>query len=114
MHQKADVVYADHHRHGAAQRRGVLHVQQVGTILAELHRQFDSQPNERVRGDLPGLKPLGRPLPGIVGGKVSDEVRFVVQRRKAPQQAANIHFVSGEMAADGVSINREAHQIFPW
>ncbi len=60
------------------------------------------------------MKPFGGPLPGIVGGKVGDEVRFLIERRKIPQQAANIHFVSSEMAADGVSINREAHQILPW
>ena len=60
------------------------------------------------------IETLGGPLTGILGGEVRHEVGLVVQRRKAPQQAANIHFVSGEMAADGMSINREAHQIFPW
>ena len=36
MLQEADVVYAHHHRHGATQWSGVLHVQQVGAILATL------------------------------------------------------------------------------
>jgi hypothetical protein len=42
MYQETDIVYANHHRHGATKRSGVLYMNKVGTILTELHGELDS------------------------------------------------------------------------
>ena len=54
MFQKADIVHAHYHRHGAADRSRVLHVQQVRPVLPELHRQLESQAQEGIGRDPPG------------------------------------------------------------
>ncbi len=46
------------------------------------------------------------------GGRLREvryEVVFVVQPRKLVQKVADINFISSQMTADGVCVNRESH-----
>ena len=110
MLDKTDIMDAHYDGHRAGQRRRILDVQQVGAVLPQPHRQFQSKAEEGIRRDLPGMEAVGDPLSGILGREICYEFRLIIQSREAFEEASNINLVSREVAADGVSINCETHQ----
>ena len=79
MLDKTDVMDADYDGHRARQRRRILDMQQVGTVLPQPHGQFQSQAEEGIRRDLARAETGGGPLSGILGRDICYEFRLLIQ-----------------------------------
>src|SRR3954452_11402118 len=114
MLEEADVVDADHHRHGTGDRRGVLDVQEARSVLPDLLRQIETEAEEGVTGNEAGLDARGNVRASLLIRDVSDELGIGRLRAKCVQQAPNVNLVAGEVAADGMSINGKAHEPYQY
>ena len=109
MLQKTHVVNAHHNRNGASQRRCVLHVQQVRAIAPHLHGKVQPKAQERIGGDSPGAYVSRDTKGGTLCRHVGYELVVLILGGNCVQETPNVDLITREVAADGVSINGEAH-----
>ncbi len=100
---------ADHQRDFAVQRRRVLNVEQIGFIGANARGQVESKPPERIFGNAVLRKTAGNLGFGVRLGKVCKKFILLIEPGKVRQEVTDINFISGEVTAYGVSVNRESH-----
>lgn len=105
MRQEADVVHAHHHRYARNKRSGVLHVQQIGTVLEKTTRQIESQTRERVRRHQTRGKTGGNLRASTRPRDVGDELIILPVQRKTLQKIANVRFIAGEVLSNRVGVN---------
>src|ERR1700744_5947766 len=110
MLDEADVVNRHHHRDFGKQWRRVLHVNQIGPISSNQPRQIPAEPGIRICGDLPDIEAFREQTGGSRNGNVGYEFRAPVDLCETSQEASDVNFVSGEVAADCGSVYGEAHQ----
>ena len=110
MFEKADIVNADHHRHGD-NRSAPYTARAAGrAVLAHLPGQIESQPEKRVRRDTPRPDTGRHVTARFFRRDIRDKFAIAVLPAKGVQKAPNVNLVTGEVAADGMSINGKAHE----
>jgi hypothetical protein len=109
MFEKADIVDGGDHRHGATDGRGILHVQEIGTVLPDLGGQVETQPEKRVGGNAPDPDLIRNERARLHAGNICQNLTILVRRGKRVQKASNVYLISCEVSADGVGINGEEH-----
>jgi hypothetical protein len=95
--------------HLAAQRRRVLHVKQVRTIGPHPSRQVEAQTQKRIGRDPPGQHRSRQRMVRLGGRRVGYELAVPLSGGQCVQKTSNVNLIPGEVPADGVSINGNAH-----
>ena len=98
-------MHADDQGGRAEYRTGVLHVQQIRTIAAQVLGQIHTQPLIRILGDPPGLDALRQLCLHALLRDIGDQVVVLVQTGELVQEVADVNFVSREVTADRVRVN---------
>jgi hypothetical protein len=84
-------------------------MQQVGPVFANSTVKIEAQAQKWIGGDAPGSDPGRDELARFLRRHVRHEFAVLILSCKRIQQTANVNLIAGKVAADGMSINGNAH-----
>ena len=93
MLQKADIVHADYDGRGTEDRRRVLHVQQVRTILAQPARNIEAQAHKWIHRDAVLEKAIRQVFARRLTREIGHKIGIMIQRRETMQEITDVSFV---------------------
>ena len=108
---EADVVDGGDHGDGGEKGTGVLDVDEIGAIAAEMMTEVPAEAFEGITGDGAALNARIELLCGTRFGDIGDEFVAGIEEGGLVEKAPDVDFVACEFAPDSVCINGKAHAI---